>query len=84
MCIIFRYSNLFQALSELDYGPRFITLKPMNIFEAIETRRALKHPDPNHQMPEADVARLIQIAKQASSPPEPRHDRRRKWWGWEI
>lgn len=39
----------------------------MNIFEAIETRRALKHYDPNHRMPEADVARLIQLAKLAPS-----------------
>ena len=39
----------------------------MNIVEAIETRRSLKHYDPTHQMPEADVARLIQLAKLSPS-----------------
>lgn len=39
----------------------------MNITEAIETRRSVKHYDPNHRMPEADVARLIQQAKLSPS-----------------
>lgn len=39
----------------------------MNIFEAIESRRSIKHYDPAHRMPEADVTRLIQLAKLAPS-----------------
>jgi nitroreductase len=39
----------------------------MKITEAIESRRSLKHYDPNHRMPEADIARLIQLAKLATS-----------------
>ena len=39
----------------------------MNITEAIESRRALKHYDPNHRMPESDIARLIQLAKLSPS-----------------
>lgn len=35
----------------------------MNIIEAIETRRSLKHFDPNHRMTEAEVARLVELAK---------------------
>lgn len=34
----------------------------MNIIEAIETRRAVKHYDPGHTMPEADVAELLRLA----------------------
>ena len=39
----------------------------MNTIEAIETRRSIKHYDPNYQMPETDVARLVQLAKLAPS-----------------
>lgn len=39
----------------------------MKIIEAIESRRSIKHYDSNHRMPEADVARLIQLAKLAPS-----------------
>lgn len=39
----------------------------MNVIEAIETRRSLKHYDPNHRMTEAEIARLVQIAKLAPS-----------------
>lgn len=39
----------------------------MKVFEAIESRRSLKHYDPNHRMPEEDVRRLIQFAKLAPS-----------------
>lgn len=31
----------------------------MNITEAIETRRSVKHYDPEHKMPEEDLAELI-------------------------
>jgi nitroreductase len=39
----------------------------MNVIEAIESRRALKHYDPEHVMPEEDLARLIELAKLAPS-----------------
>jgi len=39
----------------------------MNTAEAIESRRAIKHYDPDHVMPEADIARLIELAKLAPS-----------------
>lgn len=39
----------------------------MNILEAIETRRSIKHYDPAHTMPEADVERLMQLARLAPS-----------------
>lgn len=39
----------------------------MNVLEAIETRRSLKHYEPNHHMTEAEVARLVQFAKLAPS-----------------
>ena len=39
----------------------------MNIIEAIETRRSIKHYDPAHAMPEADVERLMQLARLAPS-----------------
>ncbi len=39
----------------------------MNVIEAIETRRSLKHYDPNHRMSEAEIARLIELAKLAPS-----------------
>jgi len=35
----------------------------MNVFEAIESRRSVKQYDPSHVMPEADIARLIELAK---------------------
>ncbi len=35
----------------------------MNVIESIEHRRAIKHYDPNHTMPEADLARLIAAMK---------------------
>jgi nitroreductase len=37
----------------------------MNVFEAIESRRAVKHFDPNHNMPDTEVTRLIEAAMQA-------------------
>ncbi len=39
----------------------------MNSAAAIEHRRAIKHFDPTHVMPEMDVARLIELAKLAPS-----------------
>lgn len=39
----------------------------MNIIEAIEGRRSIKHYDPDHTMPEEDIAELIRIAKLAPS-----------------
>lgn len=39
----------------------------MTTIEAIETRRSVKHYDPNHRMSEPEVARLIQLAKLAPS-----------------
>ncbi len=39
----------------------------MNILETIETRRSIKHYDPAHTMPEADVERLMQLARLAPS-----------------
>ena len=39
----------------------------MNIIEAIEGRRSIKHYDPEHTMPEADIAELIRLAKLAPS-----------------
>jgi nitroreductase len=35
--------------------------------EAIETRRAVKHFDPDHRMTEEEIARLIELAKLAPS-----------------
>ena len=39
----------------------------MNVLEAIETRRAVKHFDSDHVMPEADVQTLLQAARWAPS-----------------
>jgi len=39
----------------------------MNVAQAIEHRRSVKHYDPNHVMPGADFARLIQLAKLSPS-----------------
>ena len=39
----------------------------MNILEAIENRRSIKHYDPSHVMPEADVNRLLELACLAPS-----------------
>ncbi|MCH6256956.1 nitroreductase family protein [Puniceicoccaceae bacterium K14] len=39
----------------------------MNIIEAIETRRAIKHYDADHEMPAADLAELIRLTKLAPS-----------------
>jgi len=39
----------------------------MTAIEAIETRRSVKHFDPDHRMTEAEIARLIQLAKLAPS-----------------
>lgn len=39
----------------------------MNTTEAIETRRSIKHYDPSHVMPEADISQLIRLAKLAPS-----------------
>ena len=40
---------------------------PMNILESIETRRSIKHFDPAHVMPEAEVDRLLELARLAPS-----------------
>lgn len=37
----------------------------MNVSQIIEHRRSIKHFDPAHVMPEADLARLLQLAKLA-------------------
>ncbi len=37
----------------------------MDIFEAIASRRAVKHFDPNHRMDEAETTRLIETAMQS-------------------
>ncbi|MEO0652839.1 MAG: nitroreductase family protein [Planctomycetota bacterium] len=37
----------------------------MDLFEAIQTRRAVKHYDPNHQLTEEELTRLIEAAMQA-------------------
>ena len=39
----------------------------MNIIEAIESRRSVKHYDPDHVMPESDLAELIRLTKLAPS-----------------
>jgi len=39
----------------------------MNVIEAIENRRAVKHYDPEHEMPEKDLAELIRLMKIAPS-----------------
>ena len=39
----------------------------MNVTEAIEARRSVKHYDTNHVMPEADLAELIRLTKLAPS-----------------
>ena len=39
----------------------------MNVPEAIEARRSVKHYDPDHVMPEADLAELIRLTKLAPS-----------------
>ena len=39
----------------------------MNVSEAIEARRSVKHYDPNHVMPETDLAELIRLTKLAPS-----------------
>lgn len=39
----------------------------MNVIEAVESRRSIKHYDPGHEMPEEDLARLIELTKLAPS-----------------
>ena len=39
----------------------------MTTIEAIETRRSIKHYDPEHVMPESDLAELIRLVKLAPS-----------------
>ena len=39
----------------------------MNVSQAIEHRRSVKHYDPTHTMPDADLARLIELAQLAPS-----------------
>ena len=39
----------------------------MNVSEAIESRRSVKHYDPDHVMPEQDLAELIRLTKLAPS-----------------
>ena len=39
----------------------------MNVSEAIEARRSVKHYDPDHVMPETDLAELIRLTKLAPS-----------------
>lgn len=40
----------------------------MNVLEAIETRRSVKHYDPEHVMPDEDLARLIGLTKLSALP----------------
>ena len=37
----------------------------MNVLEAIQARRAVKHFDPNHEMTESEITRLIEAGMQA-------------------
>lgn len=39
----------------------------MTTQEAIESRRAVKHFDPDHRLTEEEIARLIELAKLAPS-----------------
>jgi nitroreductase len=39
----------------------------MNVLEAIETRRAIKHFDPEHEMPEEELKTLLQAGRLAPS-----------------
>ena len=39
----------------------------MNILEAIETRRSIKHYDPAHVMPQTEVDKLLELARLAPS-----------------
>ena len=39
----------------------------MNVSDAIESRRSVKHYDPDHVMPETDLAELIRLTKLAPS-----------------
>ena len=39
----------------------------MNVTEAIDARRSVKHYDPEHVMPEEDIKELIRLAKLAPS-----------------
>lgn len=39
----------------------------MNLTEAIESRRCIKHYDPTHRLTDAEIARLIELAKLAPS-----------------
>ena len=39
----------------------------MNVIEAIESRRSIKHYDPDHVMPEEDLAKLLELSKLAPS-----------------
>ena len=39
----------------------------MNVKETIEARRSVKHYDPDHVMPEEDLAELIRLTKLAPS-----------------
>lgn len=39
----------------------------MNIIEAIESRRSVKHYDQEHRMPEKDLSELIRLVKLAPS-----------------
>ena len=39
----------------------------MNVIEAIESRRSIKHYDPDHVMPEEDLAELLELSKLAPS-----------------
>jgi nitroreductase len=39
----------------------------MNISEAIESRRSIKHYDPDHVMPEEDLAKLLELSMLAPS-----------------
>jgi nitroreductase len=39
----------------------------MDVLQAIEERRSIKHYDPQHAMPEADLKRLVELTKLAPS-----------------
>jgi len=43
------------------------SLHHMNVIEAIESRRAIKHYDPEHEMPEDVLKELVRLAKLAPS-----------------
>jgi len=51
----------------LKQSSEFNQSTTMNVLETIEGRRSVKHYDPEHVMPEEDLARLIELTKLAPS-----------------